>query len=109
MHGAIIGQVDSVPSNHFHCSPLLTRPKDMGKRRVILNLSYPYGNSHNDKVNKSQFDQTIFMLKCPLVDDIVQKILDTPGEVYLSKTDVTRAFRNLRVNPADALKFGIFW
>ena len=32
MHGAIIDPVDSVPSANFHCSPLLTRPKDMGKR-----------------------------------------------------------------------------
>ena len=75
MHGAIIGPVDSVASTHFHCSPLLTRPKDMGKRWVILNLSYPYGNSLNDKVIKSQFDQIKFVLKFPLVDDIVKRII----------------------------------
>ena len=28
---------------------------------------------------------------------------------YLAKIDVSHAFRNLRVDPADALKFGIFW
>ena len=40
-HGAMIGPVDQVASPHFHCSPLLTRPKDGNKRKVILNLSYP--------------------------------------------------------------------
>ena len=107
--GAIVGPVDQVASTHFHCSPLLTRPKDGNKRRVILNLSYPYGNSLNDKVNKARFDGLQFILRFPSVDDIVAKILETPGDVYLSKIDVARAFRNLRVDPVDALKFGIQW
>ena len=42
------------------------------------------------------------------MDDIVKKIIDTPGEVYVSNIDVVRAFRNLRVDLVDALKFGIF-
>ena len=84
-HGAMIGPVDQVTSPHFHCSPLLTRPKDGNKRRIILNLSYPYGNSLNDKVNKSRFDGIQFILRFPSVDDIVKKILDTPGDVYLSR------------------------
>ena len=43
------------------------------------------------------------------MDDIVAKILKTPGDVYLSKIDVARAFRNLRVDPVDTLKSGIHW
>ena len=43
------------------------------------------------------------------MDDIVAKILETLGDVYLSKIDVARAFRNLRMDPVDALKFGIHW
>ena len=87
----------------------MTRPKDGNKRRVILNLSYPYGKSLNDKVNKSRSDGLQFILRFPSVDDIVAKILETPGDVYLSKIDVARAFRNLRVDPVDALIFGIYW
>ena len=39
--------------NHpaFHYSPLLTRPKDGSKRRVIMDLSYPTGNAVNDFVH----------------------------------------------------------
>ena len=69
----------------------------------------PYGNYLNHKVIKSLFDGFIFVLRFQSADDIVAKFLDTPGEVYLSKIDMARAFRNLRVDPADALKFGIYW
>ena len=52
----------------FHCSPLLTRPKDNNERRVILDLSFPKGNLLNDQVSKNLFDGTEFQLKLPLVD-----------------------------------------
>ena len=32
-----------------------------------------------------------------------------PSEILLSKIDVSRAFCNLRVDPADAVKFAIKW
>ena len=43
--GAMLGPVAEVKSDMFHCSPLLTRPKDVVKRRVIVNFSHPYGGS----------------------------------------------------------------
>ena len=54
--GAILGPVDSIVHEQLHCSPLLTRPKDMNKRRVILNLSHPYGNTVNSHVDADNFD-----------------------------------------------------
>ena len=50
--GAILGRFDNIPYHKFHCSPLLTRPKELDKRRVKLNLSYPSSNSVNDKVTR---------------------------------------------------------
>ena len=50
-----------------------------------------------------------FNFKFPSVDDIVAEILKIEGDIYLSKIDVARAFRNLRVDPVDALKFGFTW
>ena len=46
--GAMLGPFDTIDSTDIHCSPLLTRPKDSGKRRVILDLSYSKGMSLND-------------------------------------------------------------
>ena len=54
--GAILGRVNEQNYSGFHCSPLLTRPKETDKRRVILNLSYPHGCSLNDNVDKLHFD-----------------------------------------------------
>ena len=41
--GAMLGPSDHKNFDHYHCSPLLTRPKETDKRCVILNLSYPTG------------------------------------------------------------------
>ena len=107
--GAILGPLDQPPSDHFYCSPLLTRPKDGSDRRVILNLSYLRGKSVNDYIDRDSFDGNKFALKLPTIDDIVSAI-DKVGEgALIAKIDVARAFRNLRVDPADALKFGIKW
>ena len=107
--GAILGPFDKPPCEHIHCSPLLTRPKDGNKRRVILNLSYPYGGSVNDQVDKQHFDGSEFILRFPTIDDIVAEINKLGDDVVLAKIDVSRAFRNLRVDPADTVKFGIKW
>ena len=49
-----------------------------------------------------------FTLKFPSVDDIVERILQITDPLTF-KIDVARAFRNLRVDPVDALKFGLSW
>ena len=72
--GALLGPVNAIDHEHFHCSPLLTRPKDVNKRRVILNLSYPYECSVNSHVDKNSFDEYPFTLKFPTVDHIARDI-----------------------------------
>ena len=107
--GALLGPVNVIDHEHFHCSPLLTRPKDVNKRRVILNLSYPYECSVNSHVDKNSFDEYPFTLKFPTVDHIARDILECTQDPVLFKVDIARAFRNLRVDPADSLKLGIKW
>ena len=106
---ALLGPVDTIIHEQFHCSPLLTRPKDANKRRVILNLSYPEGNSVNSHVDADNYDGSPFILKFPTVDDIADDIVRATEDTVLFKVDVKRAFRNRRVDPADSLKFGIRW
>ena len=88
---AIVGPVAEVDHPAFHCSPLLIRPKDGDKRRVIIDLSYPKGNAF------------------PTIDDIANDIIGCMDDLVLFKVDVVHAFRNLHVDPADSLKFGIQW
>ena len=101
--GALLGPVDNITHNQFHCSPLLTRPKDVNKRRLILSLSHPYGHSVNSHVDASKFDGSPFILKFPTVDDIADDINKSTEDTLLFKVDMAWAFRNLRVDPATAL------
>ena len=103
----MLGPFKHIEFQDFHCSPLLMRPKDNGNRRVILDLSFPRGASVNEAVIREAFDGTSFTLKFPTVDDIVEQIKATQGRVLLSKIDISRAIRNLRVDPVDAFRFGI--
>ena len=111
--GAMLGPVKNFghhPAHKFvHCSPLLTRPKGLKGRRVILDLSHPKGLSLNDQVDRSKFDGGLFLLKFPRIDDIVQETCSHKNDVVISKIDEARAFHNLRLDPADAVKLGITW
>ena len=111
MHwGAIVGPTSDISSDAYHCSPLLSCPKDNDKRRIILNLSHPYGNSVNDNVPRDKFEGQKFSLKFPSVDDIVDKIVNLKEQdPVLYKIDMARAFRNIQVDPVDAVKLGIYW
>ena len=104
--GAMLGPVEVVKHPEFHCSPLMSHPKEGDTRRVILDLC-PKGNSLNDHVSKDRFDGNLFALKLPSIDTFTQEIINTEDDPVLFKVDVARAFRNLPVDPADSLKFGL--
>ena len=59
-------------------------------------------------MDRDKFDQKDFALKLTCIDDIVRDIANASDPV-LFKVDVARAFRNLRVDPANCIKFGIKW
>ena len=99
--GAMLGPADSVASSHFHCLPLLSRPKDTNKRWVILNLSHPYGASLNDAVTRHEFDGHQFTLEFPSIDDIADTIRHDVTDPVLFKIDVACAFLNFRVDPTS--------
>ena len=40
--GILLGPVKNISHEQYHCSPMITRPKDNGSRRVILDLSYSH-------------------------------------------------------------------
>ena len=105
--GAMLGPVEVVKHPEFHCSPVMSRPKEGDTRRVILDLSYPKGNSLNDHVSKDRFDGNLFALKLPSIDTFTQEIINTDDDPVLFKVDIARAFRNLPVDPADSFKLGL--
>ena len=50
-----------------------------------------------------------FCVRFPSTDDIANDICKHGDDVTIPKIEVTRAFRNLCVEPADAMKLGIKW
>ena len=74
-----------------------------------MNRSHQYDCSVNSHVDKDNSNGSPFILKFPTVDDIARDIIECTEDAVLFKVDMARAFRNLRVDPADSLKFGIKW
>ena len=64
-HNAMAGPYKSNPFSPLHFSPLLTREKLNDSRRVIVNLSHPYGNSVNSNIEKQRYDNYDFELTYP--------------------------------------------
>ena len=94
-YGTILGLATEIQSDLFHCCTLLTRPKDVVKRMVILNISHSNGGSLNNSLDKFRFHHTPFTLTLISVDYIVKEIY-LFMTILLFKIGVARAFRNLR-------------
>ena len=100
-HQAIIGPFDTVPCT-LHLSPLMTRAKqDSHKKRTIMDLSWPIGQSVNAGVQKDIYLDTIYSLHYPSIDNITEALLKLGPAAKLYKVDISRAFCHLRVDPAD--------
>ena len=100
-HQAIMGSFDTVPYN-FHLSPLMTRAKqDSDKKRTIMDLSWPPGQSVNAGVKKDIYLNTPYSLHYPSIDNITEALVKLGPAAQVYKVDISRAFRHLRIDPAD--------
>ena len=104
---ALLGPFDVIPHTLFTWSPLMTRPKGSG-RRVILDLSYGEG-SVNNATNRDLCDDKPFKLKLPSLDQLIPILEELGSEARLWKIDISRAFRNVRIDPWDAIHLGMMW
>ena len=100
--GALLGPFQGPPANSCHFSPLLTRPKkDSRFRRVILDLSWPQGFSVNDGISKTDYVDGPMTISLPTPDDMERDIVRVGRGAFLYKTDLSRGYRQLRVDPLD--------
>ena len=63
----------------------------------------------NDCIAKDYYDGVPYAFKYPSVDNIINTVQKLGSDVLLSKIDVSRAFRNLRVDPSDFDVLGNKW
>ena len=100
--GALAGPFDGPPITHTHLSPLMTRPKKDAKFcRVIMDLSWPPGLSVNDGVDSDFYVDGPARISLPTVDFMEARVLSMGKGAYMFKTDLSRGYRQLRVDPCD--------
>ena len=84
---------------HF---PFLSREKqDSDNRRIIVDPSFPPAFAVNSNIKKDVYLDSPFLLTLPTVDHIVQQIVKHGRGSHISKVDISRAFRNLKIDPKD--------
>ena len=75
-HQAILGPFKNPPIPQLHTSPFMTQDKPNSEhRRVIIDLSWPVGESVNAGVPTDKYLGTEFVLTYPSIDNITQEVL----------------------------------
>ena len=75
-HKAILGPFHTPPIPDLHVSPFMTREKPgASHRRVIIDLSFPAGESVNAGVDSEQYLGSKFLLTLPTIDTITNKLV----------------------------------
>lgn len=75
-HNAMLGPFKSPPID-LHTSPFLTREKvNSDKRRVIVDLSWPFGNSVNNGSRRSCYKNVEFVFAHYWVRAVVRAVKD---------------------------------
>ena len=104
---AILGPFDHPPIQ-MHISPFMTREKSgSDSRRAIIDLSFPKGSSVNDGVAKNFYLGTEFQMHYPSVDSIIRTLKNLGPSAKIFKVDISRAFRQLKVDPGDIDLLGL--
>ena len=107
-HGAVLGPFNEKPIHNMHISPFLSREKsDSSDRRIIVDLRFPPAFSVNVNIQKDVYLESPFLLTLPTVDHIIQKILKFGKGSHIAKVDISRVFRNLKIDRAEIFLLGL--
>jgi len=91
-------------------NPLMARPKkDTEDMRIIVDLSWPEGGSVNDGIDSDEYLGTRYKLAMPSVDQAVDRLRQLGKGAFLHKRDLSRAYRQLRIDPLDWPLLGLEW
>ena len=107
-HNAILGPFHTPPIPDLHVSPFMTRDKPGAPHhRVIIDLSFPAGQSVNAGVDPDIYLGLKFLLTLPTIDVITNKLVKLNKGALLYKIDISRAFRHDKIDPADYKYLGL--
>lgn len=114
-HNALAGPFVHKPLDLLSISPLHTVPKDKkavaNSRRVVLDLSFPPNQSVNDGIPRNAYLDEDLHLQYPTVDALIQLLVkyNSVNGPWMLKRDLSRAYRQLRIDPYDFDKLGFKW
>ena len=107
---AIVGPFKNHPCPNGHISPFMSREKPQSNnRRVMIDLSWPLGQSVNSGINKTSYLGTDFTLVLPTVDHITDRLKLLGRGAHIYKLDISQAFRHIKVDPLDYNLLGLQW
>lgn len=108
-HEAVVGPFRNAPFKPWtRTSPLMTRPKkNSEKRRVIIDLSFPAGDAVNDGINIHSIYGHDSTYTLPGISDFITYVKKLGNKSWAWKADLSRAYRQLRVDPIDAPLLGL--
>lgn len=107
-HKAILGPFKELPFAPWcRLSPLMTRPKkELDEHRIIMYLSFPHGCSPNDGIDIYNHLGKDISYSLPSISDLITKLqIQGPGS-WIWKADLSRAYRQIRIDPLDTLLLG---
>ena len=110
--GAVCGLFDAVPfsSGRKAFSPLNSIPKsDPLERRIILDLSWPFGTLVNDGISTTEYDGCPLHLVYPTIDMVAACVACFGRGCYIYKRDLHQAYRQFPVDSRDYPLLGYTW
>ena len=104
--GCLLGPVAPPFESLVHCSPLGLMPKSnqVGRWRLIVDLSFPQGHSVNDGISTE-----LCSIKYTSVDAAVSVIMQLGHGTQLIKIDLQDAYCMVPIHPHDQTLLGVRW
>jgi len=105
--GRVVGpfQRDIASPGSIHTSRFGVIPKGTpGKWRLIVDLSYPEGESVNDGINTESCS-----LQYVKIEDAAREVLRQGYSSWMAKIDVQHAYRIIPIHPQDRWLLGMVW
>ena len=84
-------------------------PKEVDKRRVIVDFSFPAGLSINDGIPLSTYLDCSIEYNLPSIQSMVSRVNELGKGCLLYKRDLKGAFRQFGLDPGDYVFTGLVW
>ena len=106
---AILGPFKQSPIADLCYSPLMSVPKEVTKRRIIVDFSFPPGLAINDSISKINYLDFNVEFSLPSVQSMVSRLNELGTGCLLYKRDLKAAFRQFSLDPGDYRFTGLSW